>query len=108
MKIFGLSGPDLPCYFVASDPGNIVIFDQRIFHTVYGMQPVRRFLKYRFVARPETDEQVASIMQYNDKNQIYRPDDAFLNSDRLRIRAMVDPFLKLTERTKGWVEAGKV
>ena len=85
LKVFGMSGPDLSCYFVESDPGDIVIFDQRIYHAVYGMEPGRRFLKYRFVARPETDEQVASIMRYNDRNQIYRPNEAFLNSDRPRI-----------------------
>ena len=64
------------------------------------MQPGRRYLKFRFVAWPETDEQIASLMRYNNRRRIYRPDDTFVNTDHLRIRAMVDPLLDLAARTE--------
>jgi hypothetical protein len=57
-------------------------------------------LKLRFVARPETDEQIASLMRYGNRGSIYRPDEAFVNSDNPRIRAMVDPLLELVARTE--------
>jgi len=47
-------------------------------------------------------------MRYDNRMRVYRPGDAFLNSDSPRIRAMVDPLLELAERTSGWVEAGRV
>ena len=83
-----------------SDPGDIVFFNQKIFHGVYGKLPGRRFLKLRFVAWPETDEAIPSLMRYGNRGRIYRPDDAFINSDNPRIRAMVDPLLELAARTE--------
>ena len=103
METYGISGRDMPGYALESDPGDIVFFSQKIYHGVYGARPGRRFLKLRFVAWPETNEQIASLMRYNNRGHIYRPDDAFLNSDRPRIRAMVDPLLELDKRTKGWM-----
>ena len=67
---------------------------------MYGKQPGRRYLKLRFVPWPETDEQITSLMRYGNRGRIYRPDDAFVNSDNPRIRAMVDPLLELAARTE--------
>ena len=100
MTVYGLSRTDMPGYAIESDPGDIVIFDQKIYHAVYGHRVGRRFIKYRFVAWPETDEQIASLMRYNNRGRIYRPNDAFVNSDHPRIRAMVDPLLELAARTE--------
>ena len=100
MKVLGVRPTDLPCVVIESDPGDIVFFTQKIYHGVYGMQPGRRYLKLRFVAWPETDEQIASFMRYNRRGHIYRPDEAFVNSDNPRIRAMVDPLLELAARTE--------
>ena len=100
MKVLGLCPTDVPGVALESDPGDIVFFNQKIFHGVYGDQPGRRYLKLRFVAWPETDEQIASLMRYGSRGRIYRPDDAFINSDNPRIRAMVDPLLELATRTE--------
>ena len=102
LTTYGLSGPDMPCHVLESDPGDVVFFHQKIYHGVYDAQPGRRYLKLRFVRWPETDEQIASLMRYNKRGRIYQPDDALLNSDHPRIRAMIDPLLELTERTRGW------
>ena len=100
MQVFGLSPADIPAVVIESDPGDIVFFSQKIYHGVYGMQPGRGYLKLRFVAWPETDEQIASLMRYSRRGGIYRPDDAFVNSDNPRIRSMVDPLLELAARTE--------
>ena len=99
-KSFGVNPTDMPGVVIESDPGDIVFFSQKIYHGVYGMQPGRRYLKLRFVAWPETDEAIASLMRYGGRGQIYRPLDTYLNSDNKRIRAMVDPLLGLAARTE--------
>ena len=100
MKLFGLGPRDIPGVALETDPGDVVFFNQKIFHSVYGDQPGRRYLKLRFVACPETDEQIASLMRYGSRGRIYRPDDAFVSSDSPRIRGMVDPLLELAARTE--------
>ena len=100
MKVYGLSPTDVPGVALESDPGDIVFFSQKIYHGVYGKLPGRRYLKLRFVAWPETDEQIASLMRYGNRGRIYRPNDAFVDSDNPRIRAMVDPLLELATRTE--------
>ena len=100
MKLFGLGPTEIPGVALETDPGDIVFFNQKIFHGVYGDQPGRRHLKLRFVAWPETDEQIASLMRYGNRGRIYRPDDVFVNSDNPHIRAMVDPLLELAARTE--------
>ena len=103
LTTYGLDGTAMPCYALESDPGDIVFFNQKIYHGVYGAQTGRRYIKLRFVKHPRTSEQIASLMRYNNRGRIYRADNAFLNSEHPRIRAMVDPLLELEERTKGWI-----
>ena len=100
MADFGVSGAEIPGLAVESEPGDVVFFSQKIYHGVFSKQPGRRYLKLRFVAWPETDEAIASLLRYNSRGSIYRPDDAFVNSDEPRIRAMVDPLLELAARTE--------
>ena len=99
-KVYGLSPTDLPGVVVESDPGDIVFFTQKIYHGVYGMQPGRRYLKLRFAAWPETDEQIASFMRYDHRGSIYDPVEPFTSSDNPRIRAMIDPLAELKARTE--------
>ena len=100
MKVYGLSPTDMPQAVIESDPGDIVFFSQKIYHSVGGKLPGRRFLKLRFAAWPETDEQIASFMRYDNRGSIYQAQDAFANSDNPRIKAMVDPLLELKARTE--------
>ena len=99
-KVYGLDQTDIPGFAIESDPGDLVFFTQKTYHSVFGMQPGRRYLKLRFAARLETDEQIASFMRYDNRGSIYQAQDAFANSDNPRIRAMVDPLLELRARTE--------
>ena len=100
MKVYGLSPTDMPQAVIESDPGDIVFFSQKIYHSVYGMQPGRRYLKLRFAAWPETDEQIASFMRYDSRGNIYDPVEPFASSDNPRIRAMIAPLAELKARTE--------
>ena len=99
-KVYRLSPTDIPGVVVESDPGDIVFFTQKIYHGVYGMQPGRRYLKLRFAAWPETDEEIASFMRYNHRGSIYDPVEPFASSDNPRIRAMIEPLAGLKGRTE--------
>ena len=103
LTTYGLDGTAMPYHALESDPGDVVFFNQKIYHGVYGGREGRRFIKLRFVKRPRSSEQIASLMRYNNRNRIYRADDAFLESEHPRIRAMVDPLLELEEHTRGWI-----
>ena len=100
MKVYGLGPTDMPGAVIESDPGDIVFFSQKIYHAVHGMQPGRRYLKLRFAAWPETDEQIASFMRYDSRGNIYDPVEPFVSSDNPRIRAMIDPLAELKARTE--------
>ncbi len=95
---FGVAGPDLPCHPLEVQPGDVVLFNDYLFHAVYGKQDGRSFITVKFVkfaAEPRTEEHF----------EILRADDggfgllheAFRGSPRPRIRGMV-------EKLRGWEE----
>ncbi len=99
-QVYGMSPTDIPAVVVESDPGDVVFFTQKIYHGVYGMQPGRRYLKLRFAAWPETDEEIASFMRYDHRGAVYEPIEPFASSNNPRIRAMIDPLAELKARTE--------
>lgn len=47
---FGVYGPDLCGYPLETDPGDVVVFNQYLFHSAYGKQDVRRYVALKFAA----------------------------------------------------------
>ena len=98
---FGVPGPELPCHPLEVQPGDVVLFNDRLFHAVYGKRDGRSFITVKFVkfaAEPRTEEHF----------QILRADDggfgllheAFRGSQRPRIRDMVEKLRVWEERLK--------
>ncbi|NKB72708.1 MAG: hypothetical protein GKR89_37025 [Candidatus Latescibacteria bacterium] len=98
LRTFGVAGPDLYCQPLEVQPGDVVMFNDRLFHAVYGKQEGRSFItvKYvKFAAEPTTEKHF----------EILRADDggfgllheAFRGSQRPRIRDMVG-------KLRGWEE----
>ena len=86
---FGVEGPDIPCYAFESNPGDVIFFHQNIFHAVYGgLGERRRYIAMKFAAKPTTDEHIRLIKEHTE--YVFHPHEAFLNSDRPRIRGMVE------------------
>ena len=94
-EVLGIPGPDLPCYAVESEPGNVVFFNQRLYHGVYGKQPGRRYLCLKYADRPVTESQIALLRT----GSVFTIHDTFRSSDRPRIRSMVDALIEI-ERTE--------
>ena len=94
-EVFGVSGPDLPCYALESEPGDVVFFNQHLYHGVYGKQPGRRYLSLKYANRPVTESQTALLRA----GSVFTIHDTFRSSNHPRIRSMVDPLIEI-ERTE--------
>ena len=96
---FGLSGEDVPCHAVETDPGDAVVFTQSLFHGVYGKTGRRRYIALKFAARPTADEHLASLYKWS--KYAFQPNPAFVGSDNQRIQGLVRGLADLGERAAG-------
>lgn len=103
----GVPGPDVPCFLLESQPGDVLFLNMNLWHASFGGRPGRRHLAVNFVPEPTSDEHTAILrqnhqtvlsliqkLQYSQPGRVF--EEAFLQSDRPRIR-------RLTAR---WVELG--
>ena len=96
LDAFGVPGPELPCHALEVEPGDVVLFNDYLFHGIYGKQSGRSFitLKYvKFAAEPTTEADFAMLR--SDDAGFGRLHEAFRGSARPRICEMV-------EKLRGW------
>ena len=93
---FGVSGAEVPAYAFESRPGDVIFASENLWHASFGGSPGRRMFNMNIYENPTTDEQVQYV---RDERQIttamFHPHDTFLNSDRPRIRGMVQRYVEL-------------
>ena len=95
---FAVAGPDLPCHALEVEPGDVVLFDDTLYHAIYGKREGRSFIttKYvKFATEPSTREHF-EILKANDGG-FGLLSEAFRNSRRPRIQGMV-------QKLRGWEE----
>jgi hypothetical protein len=93
---FGVSGPDLPCQVFESEPGDIGIFSEHTWHAAFGGKPGRSQHAINFMANPTTDEQVTHLRNlYESWTYSLHPPEVLINSDRPRLRGMVEKLVEL-------------
>jgi ectoine hydroxylase-related dioxygenase (phytanoyl-CoA dioxygenase family) len=103
---FGVEPRDVPCFPLESQPGDVVFFNQNTWHSSFGGRTGRRMFTLNFGAKPTMAEQIEYLrrtyqsniknvqtMQSTDTGRVY--DDAFLGSNRPRIRGMVEKLVEL-------------
>ena len=91
----GVTGPEMPSFPLESTPGDIVFFNQSLFHAVYGGRGrQRRYIALKYAENPVTDKHIASLQKWTE--YVFHPDEVFLNSERPRIRSMIDGLVGLT------------
>lgn len=56
---FGVTGEQIPAYPLESDPGDVVLFHQALWHASFGGGSQRRMFTLNFTALPTTDAEVA-------------------------------------------------
>ena len=104
---FGLPGTDVPCFPLESQPGDVFFSDMNTWHASFGGRTGRRHLAVNFVPKPTTAADITmlkenhqGVLNFIQQLQYSRPgrvfSDAFLHSDRPRIRRL----------TAKWVELG--
>jgi hypothetical protein len=82
---FGMDGADVPAYVVETEPGDMVIFNQWLFHAVYGKVGGRRNIVLRF-ADCSTDVDLTILGR---SPEIFNPHEALESSDSLRIQHLI-------------------
>ena len=108
------TGPDsLPCHVVASRPGDVVFFDQNLFHASFGGRSGRRMFTLCYCTVPEDEPARASMQESYERTHraiqalsyggatpgaegVHHP--AILHTDRPTLRRLTEPLGEL-----GWV-----
>ena len=52
---YGVLGPDMPFYAFESEPGDLICFNQSLFHSVFNGFAGRRYIAFKFAAGPTSD-----------------------------------------------------
>ena len=85
---FGMRGPDVPCYAAESQPGDVLFFNQSLFHGVYGKTGPRRYIALKYIERPTQKEHFVSLKRWSE--YAFHPHEGFRRCDRPAVRAMLD------------------
>jgi ectoine hydroxylase-related dioxygenase (phytanoyl-CoA dioxygenase family) len=102
----GIPGPDLPCVPLESAPGDVIFANMNTWHAAFGGRTGRRHLALSFASEPTTEEHIDRLkenyqsllvfiqrLQYSQPGRVF--DDAFLYSDRPRIRRLAAKWVEL-------------
>jgi hypothetical protein len=103
---YGVGGSDIPSFPLESRPGDVVFFNQGVFHASYGGKTGRRMFTLNFGAKPKAEPDFENIRRTYESNlgfveqmgctkrdRIYT--DAFLQSGSPRISSMVSELVEL-------------
>jgi len=85
----GIPGSQLNAYYVESNPGDVLFFNQSLWHSVYNAVPRRRYVSALFTEKPTHEEHIDSLKYYT--GDMFNPHENFLKSTDEKIRHMVDP-----------------
>ena len=94
-RLYGVPAHALPCVAMETQPGDLVTFNQFLFHGVFGKQASRRYLAMKFVERPTRAEHVRAYERHCQSAADLH--EAFVNSSRPRIRKMADGVIEATK-----------
>ena len=93
---FGVADEDVPCVALDSEPGDVIVFTERVFHSAYGSKIGRLQITAEYNSNPTTDEQIAKLLEEHDTYKWgFHPAESYINSDRPRIRRMVSRLVEL-------------
>ncbi len=91
---YGVEGPHIPACAVETDPGDIVFFNQWLYHAVYGKEGKRRVIIFKFGPRPRTEAHLAMLR--DGAPTVFTPHPSFRDSDSPRIRRLVEGLSELS------------
>tara|TARA_Y100000590_G_scaffold280583_1_gene315234 strand:+ start:1185 stop:1976 length:792 start_codon:yes stop_codon:yes gene_type:complete len=92
---FGVVGTDIPCVYLRSKPGDIVVFTESVYHASFGGH-ARLQLTAQFVANPKNEDQLDEVINNAGTHKWgYHPARSAINSDKPRVRRMVSRLVEL-------------
>ena len=96
---FGVESSELPGFALESQPGDVVFFNHRLWHSSFGGSSGRRMFTLNFCERPKSEHDLGTLKEnYASVLKLTKtPEDpegsaysqAFLESDNLRIQSMM-------------------
>ena len=87
---FDVTDEDIPCVALETEPGDIIVFTEPVFHSAFGSTIGRLQITAEYGSNPTTDEQLATLRKHHDTfTWSYHPSESYINSDRPRVRRMV-------------------
>ena len=93
---FGLSPSDIPCVALESNPGDVLVFTEKVIHGAFGGNGRRLQICASFFANPTTEDQINEIIsEYKKTKYSFRPSESYINSENPRIRRMVSKLVEL-------------
>ena len=103
---YGLKGGEVPSVPLESQPGDVVMFDQRLFHASYGGSAGRRMFTLNFTRKPETPADHNYLISTYERNLVDAREmgltardrvytDEFLQSESPRVRSIIAEMLVL-------------
>lgn len=106
LREIGLAGDEVPCFPLESQPGDVCFANMNLWHASFGGRTGRRHLAVNFVPEPAKDDHIALLvenykgvlthmtnLQYSQPGRVF--EDAFLHSDRPRIRRLASKWVEL-------------
>ena len=78
--------------------GDVVIFNQSLYHAVYGKTGRRRYISLKYAARPLQDDHLASIKEFSP--DAFKPHEQIVESDSPRLQAMTTGLNELRIRAE--------
>jgi ectoine hydroxylase-related dioxygenase (phytanoyl-CoA dioxygenase family) len=80
---FGVTGAHVPAYPLESNPGDVVLFHQALWHASFGGGNQRRMFTLNFTAPPTTDEEVALHRRLYDGHLRHQQNNPYGALDRV-------------------------
>ncbi len=90
---FGIAGVEIRGAVLESEPGDVIFFNQCLYHSVFNGFAGRRYVALKFAAVPATEQNLDSLVRSNQA--IFNPIGTFADSASPRVRAMVDPIREI-------------
>ena len=93
---FGVAQEDVPSVALESEPGDIIVFTERVFHSAFGSVKGRMQFASEYAANPTTDEQIAALRDQHDNHTFSdHPVQSLIDSPNPRLRRMVSRLVEL-------------
>ena len=94
--VFGVADEDIPSVALESDPGDVIVFTEPVYHSAFGSGIGRMQITAEYGSNPTSKEQIEELRQNSrEYTWTYHSSQSYINSDRPRIRRMVSRLVEL-------------